>query len=228
VCLVNAEHVLGQAAGKVSRAASSQDAAAFWLVVDRVERALRYPGRTEPHDFVETFFHFNAPQSKLRYERASLTCWSQHNPVDLKFQRYSPTDAQFEGKAQRVLMADYVRAYEAAESDANLQITAIVPDGLHSITDMRFFQGFTGEYGGRVKRPAMAYRWQGHLPFVAAYVLVPFRGVREEPYAKAAGRWSRSGDVSLLVDLPIGSITVCAQGLCGSKPKPKFALRRVR
>ncbi len=135
------------------------------------------------------------------------------------------TDIEFRQKSQRAPLADYLRAYETVSSDANLQVTAIAPNGPHSVMDMRFFQGATGEYGGRVKRPAMAYRWQGYLPYVAAYVLVPFRGVRDTPYAKVKGSWSPAGDLAVTVRLPQGAVFVTAKGLQAARPKPAFSVR---
>lgn len=206
----------------------SDDVPAFWLVADRVTRAFDYPGRNEPHDFVEAYFHFNAPQSDLGYEEDSLTCWSRHDPQGLVMRRYAPTDSKFEGKSRQVRLADYLQAYESVTSDANLQVTAVPMDGPDSIMDMRFFQGFTGGYGGRVKRPAMACRWQGMLPFISAYVLVPFRGMREKLYAKVEGKWSRSGSLNLSVQTPDGVTLVEAQGLMAERPKPVFRVKNAQ
>jgi hypothetical protein len=123
-------------------------------------------------------------------------------------------------------LADYLRAYEDVTSDANLQVTAVLPQQHNGyIMDMRLFEGFTGEYHGRVKRPVLAYRWRGFLPFEAAYVLVPFRGVRSKPYAGVTGGWSRTGDLSVTVRLPQGSVRVSAKGLRGTKPKPCLLVR---
>lgn len=220
VCLVNAAETLrlGPAGG--------DDLPAFWVVVDRVDRREPWAGATQPHDYIETSFHFNAPQTRLGCEAATLTCWSRHEPAGLELRRYAPTDVAFEGRAQRVPYAEHCRAYEYSSSDANLQVTALQPAGSHSIMDMRFFEGFTGEYGGRVKRPSMAYRWQGHVPFTAAYVLVPFRGLRSTPYAKVEGGWSR-GDLSLTVHLPQGIVGMAVKGLQAAAPKPRFALKQV-
>lgn len=210
VCLVNASYVLRS---------KSPDVPAFWLVVDRVERAFAYPGRNEPYDFLEAFFHFNAPQTALGHDEAALTCWSRHNPQGQVIRRYPPTDAPFEHKPQKIALADYLRAHEAVTSDANLQITAIPTNGPHSIMDMRLFQSSTGEYTGRVKRPGMAYRWQGRLPYTAAYVLVPFRGVRDQAYARVTGTWTDSGHLDVRVEFPEGTATLRAQRLMSRKPK---------
>ena len=154
-----------------------------------------------------------------------MTCWSKHDPAGLTLLRYPPTDAKFEHKPQRVRFDDYLRAYEDVTSDANLQVTAVLPQSEQYITDMRLFEGFTGEYHGRVKRPSMAYRWRGFLPFDAAYVLVPLRGVLHKPYAKVAGQWSRSGDLAVTVRLPQGVVRVSIKGLAGMKSKPTFIVR---
>jgi len=197
----------------------SGDVPAFWLVVDHVERSYPYPADAEPHDFLETYFHFAAPQTRLGCHRDSLTCWSRFDPAGAVLLRYAPADVAFKGRPQRVRLDDYLRAYEDVTSDANIQVTAVTPKRRDYIMDMRLFQGFTGEYHGRVKRPAMAYRWRGLLPFDAAYVLVPFRGVRCQPYAKVAGRWTGPGDLAVTVQLPQGAVRVQAKGLSTSRPR---------
>jgi hypothetical protein len=247
VCLVNAAAVLGSrelassttdsqtparggdaASGKKGqsrRVRPTEGLAAFWLVIDRVERRSPYPGRPEPHEFLETYFHFNAPQTRLGCDPATLTCWSRHSPEGLTLLRYPSTDTGFREKPERVRLAQYLQVHEDVSSDANLQVTAVLPSLPQYIMDMRIFQGFTGEYLGRVKRPSMAYRWRGQLPFDAAYVLVPFRGVRNAPYAQVAGHWSPTGDLDVSVQLPQGSVRFKAEGLGRRLPKPVFTVR---
>ncbi len=206
---------------------STQDCPAFWLVIDRVERAFAYPGRGEPEDYLETYFHFNAPQSRLGRLPGELTCWSRFDPDGLVLLRYSPTDTAFAGKPQRVRLRDFLRAYEDSASDANLQVSAVIPpDGdRRYIMDLRLLEGFTGEYHGRVKRPVAAFRWRGFLPFEAAYVLVPFRGVRDEPYAAVTGQWNGPGDLTVAVQLPQGTVRVRAAGLAAARPRPRITIR---
>jgi hypothetical protein len=221
VCLVDAGAVL-KTRGKGRGGLHPDDVPVFWLVVDRVERSYRYPGGTQPQEFLETYFHFNAPQTPLGCDRKTLTAWSRFDLDGAKLLRYAPTDSGFKGRRQRVPLEDYLRACEDVTSDANLQVTAVSPQRDNYITDMRLFEGFTGEYHGRVKRPVLAYRWRGSLPFDSAYVLVPFRGVRSKPYAKVAGHWGRTGDLSVTVGLPQGTVRVSAKGLGGKKPAPRF------
>jgi hypothetical protein len=215
----DSEHGAGASAGR-----RSGDMPAFWLVVDHVERSYPYPADAEPQDFLETYFHFAAPQTQLGRDRTAMTCWSRFDPGGAVLLRYAPADAAFKGKPQRVRLADYLRAYEDVTSDANIQVTAVPPKRRDYIMDMRLFHGFTGDYHGRVKRPAMAYRWRGLLPFDAAYVLVPFRGVRSRPYAKVAGQWTGTGDLAVTVHSPQGSIRVTTHGL--QTAKPRFAVTR--
>ena len=227
VCLVDASKVLdGRGrAGRVRTARQAGDVPAFWLVIDRVERGFPYPGGTEPQEFLETYFHFNAPQTELGCDPQTMTCWSKHDPVGLTLLRYQPTDVEFAKRPQRVRLDDYLRAYEDVTSDANLQVTAVLPQREQYIMDMRPFQGFTGEYHGRVKRPSMAYRWRGLLPFDAAYVLVPLRGVHSKPCAKVTGQWSAAGDLAITVQLPQGTVRVSAKGLRGARPRPAFVVK---
>jgi hypothetical protein len=227
VCLVDAGAAL-KAKGKGRGGLQPGDVSAFWLVIDRVERSHRYPGGTEPQDFLETYFHFNAPQTELGHDAATLTAWSRFNPDGATLRRYSPTDVEFRGKSLRVRLEDYLRVNEDVTSDANLQVSAVLPPQ-HAgyIMDMRMFGGFTGEYHGRVKRPSLAYRWRGFLPFEAAYVLVPFRGVRDKPYADVTGSWGRAGELSVTVHLPQGAVRVTAKGLAAARPSPRFAISAV-
>jgi len=124
-------------------------------------------------------------------DEAALTCWSRHDGRGLKLLRYPATDMNFVEKPQIVPLANYMMANETVDSDANLQVSAVPPERKRYVTDMRLSQGVTSEYGGKVKRPTMSYRWRGELPFDAAYVLVPFRGLRRRAYAKVEGQWPR-------------------------------------
>ncbi len=229
LCLVNAQAARNGPTRRGAGGLHPDDVPAFWLVIDRVERAWPYPGATEPEDFLETYFHFNAPQSELGRDDKTLTVWSKHNPAGLTLLRYRPTDVDFQGKPQKVRLDDHLKAYETSSSDANLQVTAVPPaQPDRYITDMRLFQGFTGEYHGRVKRPSMAYRWRGFLPFDAAYILIPFRGVRNKPYANVTGQWSRTGDLTVTVHLPQGPVRLTAKGLTAAKPKPAFTVKTAK
>lgn len=223
VCLIDAGAALGKK-GKGRGGLRAGDVPAFWLVIDRVERRYPYPGATEPQDFLETYFHFNAPETQLGHDPATLTAWSRFNPDGAVLRRYPATDVEFQGKPKRVPLEDYLRAHEDVTSDANLQVSAVLPpQHIGYIMDMRLFEGFTGEYHGRVKRPSLAYRWRGFLPFEAAYVLVPFRGVREKPYAEVTGSWKGEGELSATVRLPQGAIRVTAKGLAAARPAARIA-----
>jgi hypothetical protein len=216
LCLVDADAALG-------RPGRGGDRRAFWLVIDRVQRRLPRPRTWE--DFLETFFHFNAPQTELGVDEAALTCWSRHDGRGLELLRYPATDANFTEKPQVVPLADYLRANENVDSDANLQISAVLPQRRRYVMDMRIIHGVTSEYGGRVKRPSMSYRWRGELPFDAAYVLVPFRGLRKRAYAKVEGRWMRPGELVVTVALPHLAVTVRAKGLTGNGKDMSFAVK---
>jgi len=219
VCLIDT--------GSKSRV-NRNDSPAFWLVIDRVEHRGASPVGTMSHDFIETYFHFNAPQTQLSRDPDSLTCWSNHRAGAGVLLRYPADDVNFQRTPRRIRWRDYLRAFEESDSDANIQVTAVVPQQPHYVMDMRFFQGFTGEYGGRVKRPSMAYRYRGYLPFDAAYVLVPFRGAAASPHAKVTGRWTRTGNLSVSVALPSGPVTVRVAGLLADKPKPTFSVKKPR
>ncbi len=219
VCLIDA---------RSKRRVTRGDSPAFWLIVDRVDHRGASPVGTTSHDFIETYFHFNAPQTQLGRDADTLTCWSNHRPGAGALLRYPSDDVDFEHTPRRIRWTDYLHAFEEGDSDANIQITAVVPHRPHYVMDMRFFQGFTGEYGGRVKRPSMAYRYRGYLPFDAAYVLIPFQGVTNRPHAKVTGKWTRSGNLSVTVALPSGPVSVRVAGLPADKPKPTFSVKTPR
>lgn len=215
LCLIDAS---GDAGG-------DGDAPALWLVIDRITPAAWPRGRTKSHDYIETYFHFDAPQTHLGRDIESLTCWSRFDPAGCVLRRHHRGDESFAGPSRRVKLADYCRAYEESTSDANLQVTAVIPNRPHYAMDMRFINGVTGQYGGCVRRPSMAFRFAGFLPFDAAYVLVPFRGLRRAACAPVSGRWTRAGALTVTVALPTGKVTLRATGLSAENPKPTFEVR---
>ena len=68
---------------------------------------------------------------------------------------------------------------------------------------MNLLDAFLTQYGGRVLSPGIGYRWRGPLPHRAAYVLVPFRGIVDEPF-------------TCTVELPGGNCDVAFEGMDGS------------
>ncbi len=201
----------------------------FWVVIDRVERASPRPAGTTPiYESLETYFHFNSPQGELGRREAAMTCWSRFAPEGFELLRYPPGDAGFRAKPERVALADFLAAHEESTSDANVQVTAVLPRGRHYIMDMRFFESSTGNYFGRVRRPSVAYRFRGHLPYDAAYVVMPFKGVRRSPCARVSGRWSKGGSLDLEVGLPEETVEMRVAGLTSRNPRPRFAVVRRR
>ena len=106
-----------------------------------------------------------ADRAGLRCRDVDLPGAARPRRPDAAALRRRPTWSS-RGKSQRVRLDDYLRVYEDVTSDANLQVSAVLPPQRCSyIMDMRLFEGFTGEYHGRVKRPSLAYRWRGLAAF---------------------------------------------------------------
>lgn len=222
LCLFDAGRILN-----LPPPAAGADHPAFWLVLDRIERVNPWPrGATVPHDFIESFFHFSGPEGRLGSDPDTLTCWSRHAAGVRTIRRHPSDDAAGRVPPETVNFQEFLRATEHPDSDANLQVTAIIPAHRHYIMDMRFFESCTAEFRGRVKRPAVAYRFQGFLPFDAAYVLVPFRGVRNTPYARVTGRWHKARSLEFRVDLPQGAIRIHVRGgFAPGHAAPRFEIR---
>ncbi len=164
----------------------------FWIIADRIERTrLKNKGSNSKVDFLESFFHFNAPESELAVE--GFSCWSRFNPNRKTFTRYSGGDIRCTGKGQRFNWQEYLEATEDVYSDANLQLTALLPEHPVASASLVKHAGFTSQYSGRVKRPVISLLYRGPLPYSAVYVLVPFRGVLNAAYASVKAKWKKKG-----------------------------------
>ncbi|MFH1377915.1 MAG: heparinase II/III family protein [Planctomycetota bacterium] len=218
--LVNLDHALDAAEAKTPRC--------FWLVLDRIDRLVPWnKGVTVPHDFIETFFHFHAPESELGRDEDTLTCWSKYAVPDT-IRRFADTDIAFAQTPEILSRAWLHDALDITDSDANIQVTAIPMRNKHSIMDMRFFESATHTYGGRTPRPAVAYRFRGFLPFDSAFVLIPFRGVSESKIARVTGRWLPGRILKFAISTRQGAIDVTVKGISENRCEPSVVIKKTR
>ncbi len=171
----------------------------YWVVIDQVERTEKWPkGATVPLELIETYFHMNAPETELGLDEDSFTCWSRYRPGST-IRRFKAEDTDRKGPFERVNLGRYFKAMSMTDSDANMQISGVFPDRRDTALELRPISSTTTEYRGRVKRPAASFMFRGRLPFRAAYVLVPFRGVRKSPFAVVTGCWESSNALYLKI-----------------------------
>lgn len=161
---------------------------AFFVVWDRVahingdgtEPSLS--GAEPPARFVETNFPFHAPGGSARLGEADgsghiHTAWSCHTPDALV-----PVCSDAVESTLTVRQAH--EAIEHADSEANIQITALDPQASEAGISAVLEEGSSSHFGFAVPRPMVSFRWRGRLAHEAAYVLLPFDGLAEHaPYS---------------------------------------------
>lgn len=174
----------------------------FWIVLDTIRRKIPWPGKDEPYELAETFFHFNAPDSDIGVDEKNQTVWSKHSGKNKKLKRYEGEDIFFKRDFKLINFHNYIEAIEGSDSNANIQVSAIPKKGDYDyVFGMRTGTSFTCQYGGRIKRPMVTYLFSGDLPYTCAYVLVPFKGVINKPYAKVNGHHDKK-DIMATVETP--------------------------
>jgi hypothetical protein len=152
---------------------------AFWLVWDRIAWKRGWPGKgNEPYEMIDTVFPLNAPACGAKVSADFRTVWSQYDGPD------GPPFVQ-----RGPMRAECREGNELSDSDANIQITRLDAKGSGAAVDCVLLPGQTTAPGApaAVPRPLASFRWRGAMPHVSAYVLVPFRGVRESEYAAVSG-----------------------------------------
>ena len=165
----------------------------IWVILDTVKRKIPWPGKDEPYELAETIFHLNAPDSELGIDKESQTIWSKHSGKNRTIKRYEGDDINFQRSFKEFDFQNYVKAIEGSDSDANIQISGISKkNDFDYIYGMRPGVSFTCQYGGRVKRPSVTFMYDGNLPYTSAYILIPFKGVRNKPFAKVAGEFVKN------------------------------------
>jgi hypothetical protein len=165
----------------------------FWLILDTVKRKFPWPTKTDPYEIAETNFHLNAPDSELGFDYETKTVWSKHTGKNRKINRYGGEDINFSNEPKSFDFHNYIKTIEGSDSDANIQISAIPMKNNFDYTfDIRTNTGFTCQYGGRIKRPAVSYMYNGNLPYTCAFVLFPFKGVSNKAVVKVNGDYERN------------------------------------
>jgi len=175
---------------------------AFWVFWDRVSWKRGWPGDgNEPFDMIDTSFPFNAPACGAAISADGRSAWSLYD---------GPEGAPFTADAPP--RSEIAAAHERHDSDANIQVIRLTPDPAE-LWDLQIVSGVSTQPGGGAwPRPVALFRWRGRLPHLAAYVLVPFRGLRQTPHAEAEGTAGPDG-VTCRVSLPAGAVDVRLSGL---------------
>jgi len=178
------------------------EAEAFWLVWDRVSWKRPWPAPcNEPLDMIDTSFPFNVPGGSAKIAADGRSVWSLYDGPDGK--PFAP-----DAPPPNVIC----QAEERHDSDANIQVIRLGDDPAE-LWDVRISSGSSSQPGGKLwPRPVALFRWRGRMPHVVAYVLCPFRGVRDEPYASAVGQATPDG-LQCRIILPAGIVTVKIDGL---------------
>lgn len=189
---------------------------AFWLIWDFMKFRRPWPaGANEPIEMVDTIFPFHAPACGAKISSDGRSAWSQYDgPEGLPFVQRGP------------MRKEYAEGNELSDSDANIQVTRIATTGSGAACDVELRAGQTvshgGAPGGFVPRPMAAFRWRGYLPHVSAYVLVPFRGVRDAEFAQVSGE-TDANTLHASVVLPSGKVDVNVTGFASGKFSAKVS-----
>lgn len=196
----------------------------IWVILDTVKRKIPWPGKDEPYELAETYFHLNAPDSELGVEEKTHTIWSKHSGQNQKIKRYKGEDIFLNNDFKLFDFHNYVKAIEGSDSNANIQISAIPKKNDYDYTfGMRPGTSFTCQYGGRVKRPMVNYMFSGDLPYTCAYVLIPFKGVRNKPFAQVSGEHIKT---SILAEIISPSFITSIDISNTNSTKPKISFHR--
>ena len=204
-----ANHLIQRAMALVSpRGRKSPEA--FWLIWDYMKFRRPWPaGANEPIEMVDTTFPFHAPGCGAKISSDGRSAWSQYDgPEGLPFVQRGP------------MRKEYAEGNELSDSDANIQITRIATKGSGAACDIEMRAGQTIAHGGGsgafVPRPMAVFRWRGYLPHVSAFVLVPFRGVRDSEFAQVSGETDANA-LHASVVLPSGKVEVNVTGFASGK-----------
>jgi hypothetical protein len=180
-------HIVRRALALASPHGRANGDDAFWIVIDRVTWKRGWPaGATEPYELIETIFPYHAPACSAKVSSDGRSVMSQYNgPDGAPYNAGGPTRAELR------------TAFEQSDSDANLQITRLETEKSTAQWDIEVRAGTTNSQGGeKAPRPMAVFRWRGWLPHVSAYVLVPYRGVRDTEFAKVSGQATADGCVA--------------------------------
>ncbi len=204
--------------------ASADVPALVWFVYDQIDRTKAWPkGATNPLELVDTKFHFNAPESDLGIDQDSLTCWTKHRADKKYIHRFDKEDVNLRGQSSRVDFKSCLSALHLRPSNANIQVSAVYPEGQGARSFVRQEDSSTVEYGGRVLRPCGNFQYRGRLPFHALFVLIPFDGYYEHPVAELSGGFSAKRELELSLRTAHGQLAFHGKNLCSQKPLIEIA-----
>lgn len=171
----------------------NEDIPAFWVVMDTLSRS-RPPfsgeDECEIYELIETYFTFNAPGSRIGMDEESLTCWSRYDPDQTDVETVNHQNLEH-GDGRKANKKEINRIFDYTDSDANIQITGFFPE--RESADIHETVSFTCQYRERTPVPCAGFRWRYGLPHRACYVLVPFRGVRDEMFCRVEGELHEDG-----------------------------------
>jgi hypothetical protein len=192
----------------------------FWIVWDRLVHADTKDGTEPPATrnapaparVTETLFPLHAPGGRAMVK--GLSGWSLHSPDDIPIKLIDRKPAPF-------TCAQACEALECVENDANIQVTAIPLADTDATEDVNAEEGFCTQLSFPALRPVLSFKWRGHIPHEAAYVLAPFRGIVETPPFEISG-WcgNRTKPGEFEASFRDGQNRTCivrAQGLAGKK-----------
>lgn len=162
------------------------DERAFWIVWDRLAHSATddgsepppAPNAPAPRRVTETTFPLHACDQALRID--GLSAWSLHQPG--RHPRRAGED-----EPDSLAWADFCRAVEHADSDANVQVSGVPHVGPDSSIGLESFAAPFAHFGAPFLHPVLSFKWRGLIPHEAAYVLAPFRGVSEKPLFRVEG-----------------------------------------
>lgn len=195
----------------------------IWVVLDTIKRKIPWPGKDEPYELAETFFHLNAPDSELGVDDENYTIWSKHSGKNQMIKRYKGQDIFFQGDYKLIDFHNHVKAIEGSDNNANIQISAIPKKNVYDYTfAMRTGTSFTCQYGGRVKRPMVTYMYSGDLPYTIAYVLMPFKGLRQKSFAHVTGE-HQGNNIDIMIKSNNNLTKLKLSSVNSAKPKITYS-----
>lgn len=191
----------------------------FWIVWDRLVHADTEDGceppatrnAPAPARVTETLFPLHAPGGRAVVK--GLTGWSLHSPDDY------PVRLNDE-KRMPFTCAEACNVLECSDSDANIQVTAIPISDSDCTEGLEIIDGFCSQLSFPAKRPTLSFKWRGHIPHEAVYVLAPYKGIAEtEPFD--IGGWcgnpSKPGALEASIQSRNGELCIArAEGLAGN------------
>ena len=180
------------------------------------------PNAAAPMRISETTFALHAPGGGAKTQ--GLSGWSCHSPQN-RLRKMG------EKEPYAVTSAEAHHAYERADSDANLQVTALPISTAEHYLGVEVQEGFTAHFAFGCVRPVLNFKWWGRMPHAAAYVLAPFKGLADAPPWDVSGavtpeefhatiKPSASAGKGSFLEAGFAPVTIRGVGLAGSTGTP--------